>query len=111
MVAFDRFGQGNFPERATEDRTEGVEGRDGEVESCIVISRVWWVSEGKGENKNVQTMNGAAYESFICKSGVKLGRAEKMCVADECVQPTGVQPTRVDCTKCQHAEIYISCAQ
>lgn len=45
----------------------------------------------------MQTMNGAAYESFICKSGVKLGPAEKMCVADECVQPTGVQPTRVDC--------------
>lgn len=40
MVVFDRFGQGNFTERATEDRTEGVEGRDGEVESCIVIGRV-----------------------------------------------------------------------
>jgi hypothetical protein len=48
------------------------------------------------EMKSVQTMNGAAHESFICKSGAKLVRAGKKCVADKCVQLTGVQPTRVD---------------
>lgn len=47
--------------------------------------------------KSVQTMNGAAHESFICKSGAKLVQAGKKCVADKCVQLTGVQPTRVDC--------------
>ena len=47
--------------------------------------------------QSVQTMNGAAPQSFICKSGAKLVETGKKCAADKCVQPTGVQPTRVDC--------------
>lgn len=45
----------------------------------------------------MQTMNGAAHEIFICKSRAKLVETGKKCAADKCVQPIGVQPTRVDC--------------